>query len=516
MPKVRLSALVSDMKGKSNGSVFSKNSGGVYFRNNPSGGGKKSAKWDKQKGNLAQLSRSWKSLDADQQDAWNAAVSDYQTLNVWGETRIPSGYELFMRLNGVLLAIGKPLLSVPTAPRSIVSVGAAEISAPDLYQFTPQRVIDTSFTPATSGKAYMIGSWNDVEQDNLTNFTYSMRLNMLFKLSPTLGTSTQYGIFQIGDLSKSYIACACSRPVDGVVTFAVSRSDGTNTQSYSADVPVTELQGDFDFAVTYDSRSLGILRFYINGKMYNTGKGGTAPAINDTITGNIVLGCLDNSVRFWGTFSDFRYFETALTHDEIINVSFGYVLGNEVAMAPMTSFVPSVALSGDDGDCNDDEECAYGYMCIDNTCQQVTTGDTYLHLSGGGTVTLSLKGIPSGSKVLKAYSPGFVPRLTLSVENSNLSGTMLNVYASPPLSYGRNGNTKNLKLIGSFVYDENVEFDIAAAYRNTFANLPSGSTFTAVVSVVDLTTGVATTPAQAPPRKRPRFKAGAELSGAVN
>ena len=139
MPKIKPSALVSDIKGKSNGSVFSKNSGGLYFRNNPSGGGKKSAKWDLQKSRFSSLAQAWKSLTEEQQEAWNSIAPEYQTTGAFGDIRNPSGYEVFMRLNGTLSAINRDILTVPLSPRTIPSTGLLTLEYPDLFQLNPVK-----------------------------------------------------------------------------------------------------------------------------------------------------------------------------------------------------------------------------------------------------------------------------------------------------------------------------------------------------------------------------------------
>lgn len=143
MPKVKLSALVSDMKGKSQGSVFASNSGGVYFRNNPSGGGKKSAKWGAQKNRFGSLSTRWKALTNEQRAAWSAAASMYPTLNAFGDERIPSGYELFMRLNGTLVSNNLSPIVLPQVKRPIPDIETIELITPDLFQFTPERQFKT-------------------------------------------------------------------------------------------------------------------------------------------------------------------------------------------------------------------------------------------------------------------------------------------------------------------------------------------------------------------------------------
>jgi hypothetical protein len=134
MPKIRLSALATDMKGKAGGSVFSTNSGGVYFRNNPSGTSSKKPSNGLRKQMFATLAQSWKQLTDDEMTAWADAGPLYPTTNAWGESRIPKGFELYMRLNMNLMAAGEPILSLPLSPRSIPTIDSAVMSWTDEFQ----------------------------------------------------------------------------------------------------------------------------------------------------------------------------------------------------------------------------------------------------------------------------------------------------------------------------------------------------------------------------------------------
>lgn len=113
MPQIKFSGLVTAMKGKAGGSIFSQNKQGAYFRNNRWGGGRKSQRWDNAKIRLGYLSNQWRLLSPEQREAWQAAGADYPFTNKFKETYIPSGYQLFMSLNGNLYAHNLPLLTVP-------------------------------------------------------------------------------------------------------------------------------------------------------------------------------------------------------------------------------------------------------------------------------------------------------------------------------------------------------------------------------------------------------------------
>lgn len=140
MPKIRLSALATDIKGKAGGSVFARNSGGTYFRNNPSGTGSKKEVAAIQKQKFGTLSTQWRKLTADQKAAWKNAVTDYPTTNAFGESRLPSGYELFMRLNGVLISANLPILNVPGVKREAPLAFEWYYTTPESFCFTPDYV----------------------------------------------------------------------------------------------------------------------------------------------------------------------------------------------------------------------------------------------------------------------------------------------------------------------------------------------------------------------------------------
>lgn len=148
MPQIKYSGLVTDIKGKAGGSVFASNKQGSYFRNNKWGGGRKSTRWNNAKNRLSQLSSQWKALNAEQQAAWNAMTVNYPFYNKFKVEYTPSGYQLFMSLNGNLLAAGFPLLTIPVAPRSYPEDLIVNPSQPDV----PWVTIGTGATfPNISG-----------------------------------------------------------------------------------------------------------------------------------------------------------------------------------------------------------------------------------------------------------------------------------------------------------------------------------------------------------------------------
>lgn len=129
MPLVKYSALVTRMSGKLNGSVFAFNQGGDYFRNNKQGKGKTSDRWQQNKALWANLSTHWRNLTDEERAEWVAITPLYPTLNRFGVERTPTGYELYMRLNGAMLMnrLGNSL--TPDNPEEEDELGVLTASA---------------------------------------------------------------------------------------------------------------------------------------------------------------------------------------------------------------------------------------------------------------------------------------------------------------------------------------------------------------------------------------------------
>lgn len=81
---------------------------------------------------LTSLAQGWGALTDSQRQAWNNAVADYQTTGLFGNKRNPTGFNLYMKLNGNLLdcnatTISTPALKVSMFVPELVSV-AGDVS----------------------------------------------------------------------------------------------------------------------------------------------------------------------------------------------------------------------------------------------------------------------------------------------------------------------------------------------------------------------------------------------------
>lgn len=124
MAKIKFSAIaVTDMRGKSGGSVFSKNKGGSYTKNfvvpsNPATVAQQAVR--ALFGSIASL---WRSLTQPQRNGWNSKAPSFPYTDVFGDTKTLSGFGLHQKLNGNLQNSGQSLLSDAPDP-----VGTSGIS----------------------------------------------------------------------------------------------------------------------------------------------------------------------------------------------------------------------------------------------------------------------------------------------------------------------------------------------------------------------------------------------------
>ena len=137
MALVKWSALVAEVRGKINGTVFARNHYSAYARNKVTPLNPQTPRQLFVRAMFAQLSSSWRGLTQEERNAWNRAVYDFLKTNIFGDTIKPTGLNLFIRININLQNIGQPIVKFPPVP---VPVDAIKI-----IQFkldAPSKVID--------------------------------------------------------------------------------------------------------------------------------------------------------------------------------------------------------------------------------------------------------------------------------------------------------------------------------------------------------------------------------------
>jgi hypothetical protein len=116
MAKVKFSALISEMRGKLNGSVFSKNRGGSYIRTKVTPVNPNTSSQALARSTLSSISQNWRGLAETERIAWNNAVSSFKSTDVFGDIKTPSGLQLFIRLNVNIFNAGGAAITSPPTP----------------------------------------------------------------------------------------------------------------------------------------------------------------------------------------------------------------------------------------------------------------------------------------------------------------------------------------------------------------------------------------------------------------
>lgn len=173
MAKIKLSAIVSEMRGKLNGSVFSKNRGGAYIRTKVTPVNPQTVAQGNVRATLTGLSQAWRNLTEAERTAWNNAVNAFGKTDIFGDIKIPSGIALHNRLNLNLAAIGVAPITAPPAPSPVGYIDSLTITAaagtPALSAaFTgidldaTQSIIVEATAPQSAGKSFVKSEYRQI------------------------------------------------------------------------------------------------------------------------------------------------------------------------------------------------------------------------------------------------------------------------------------------------------------------------------------------------------------------
>lgn len=183
--KIKFGAIVTDGRGKIGGHVASKNRGGAYLRTKVTPSNPNTTAQAIARGLLASLSQAWRSLDGDTIKAWNSAVKDFASTDIFGDIKNPTGLNLYVKLNANLLAVGLTPLVLPPAklevPTATITSGNYDISTGVLSFSLSDASADTivalvrATPPVSGGVSYVKNAYrvigNDVVASNAISLT---------------------------------------------------------------------------------------------------------------------------------------------------------------------------------------------------------------------------------------------------------------------------------------------------------------------------------------------------------
>lgn len=192
MAKIKFGAMMVDARGKLGGHVFSKNRGGAYLRTKVTPSNPQTEDQVAQRALLATFSQSWKGLTEAQRTAWNGAVSQYATTNVFGDTVNPTGATLHTKLNiNVALAGGSAIL-VPPLPVGIASPAGVSVTA---SEGDGEIIVDWTSGPVPAGVRRIVEA---TPQLSPGIYNANNKFRVISTLAPAVATGT--------DIFTAYVA----------------------------------------------------------------------------------------------------------------------------------------------------------------------------------------------------------------------------------------------------------------------------------------------------------------------
>lgn len=117
MAKIKFGMMMTDARGKLGGQVFSKNRAGAYVRTKVTPVNPQTAAQSRVRSNLALFSGLWNGLSEAERQSFNSSVEAWQTTDIFGDIKKPSGKNLYTKLNLNLRNSGQA--PVTTAPDKV-------------------------------------------------------------------------------------------------------------------------------------------------------------------------------------------------------------------------------------------------------------------------------------------------------------------------------------------------------------------------------------------------------------
>lgn len=153
MALIKLTAIVDNISGKLNGTVFAKNKGGHYMRSKSMPSNPKTSFQTAVRARFGAIAQLWGALTQAQRNAWNAMASEFPYQNRLGDSKILSGFALHQKLNTNLAVIGKNAISnppEPISPNGIIRIEGTAGAAESTIVLTGEFASSVLAVPATA------------------------------------------------------------------------------------------------------------------------------------------------------------------------------------------------------------------------------------------------------------------------------------------------------------------------------------------------------------------------------
>lgn len=181
MALIKLTAIVDNISGKLNGTVFARNKGGHYMRSKSHPTNPRSLAQIAVRAAFGAISQLWRGLTSEQRNAWNQATADHPYQNRLGDTKTLSGFALHQKLNRNLILIGQPVIQDPPTPQSLpapVSMTAATSES------EPRFTFDVVNSSVPTGATHAVISATPALSPGIRNFSNRLRVIQTVPFDP--------------------------------------------------------------------------------------------------------------------------------------------------------------------------------------------------------------------------------------------------------------------------------------------------------------------------------------------
>lgn len=149
MALIKFGMMMTDARGKLGGHVFTKTRNGATIRTKVTPTNPQTVAQQLARSIFGLVSAAWRTLSEGDRLAWNSAVSAYSRTNIFGDSYLPSGKNLFVQINSNLLNAGLNFISVPEIPAD-----NPQFIVTSMVVDTAVETIDSVFSSAVPGVGF--------------------------------------------------------------------------------------------------------------------------------------------------------------------------------------------------------------------------------------------------------------------------------------------------------------------------------------------------------------------------
>jgi hypothetical protein len=205
MAKIKFGMMMTDARGKLGGQVFSKNRSGAYIRTKVTPTNPQSTFQSAVRQSFGAFSQAWSGLTDAQRTAWDGAVSQWSTTDIFGDLKNPTGKNLYLRLNQQATQAGFSSFTAVPAKTEMVEgiitssefgIAAGTITVPGVNTSGTGRLILSATPVLSQGTSFVKNKLRDIYNSSTGGYgPVTVANNYIARFgAPTIGDNTFVGV----------------------------------------------------------------------------------------------------------------------------------------------------------------------------------------------------------------------------------------------------------------------------------------------------------------------------------